>query len=101
MAIPYFKNGRTFVLLNEALLLIDEGGNVIKEVGKGFDIIYSNIVRGNVYVHNKYSQKIYLYNIDGEIVSVENEGYKYDYTKNCFFAVDKEGNRLFEESFEW
>lgn len=100
-ALSVFKDGKTFVVLNGDLLIINEQGEVIKEVGKGFEDICPDIVNGLVYTKNKNSDKWYLYDMDGELSSVENNEYRLDYTKSCFYVVGKDGKRVFEEPFPW
>ena len=96
-----FKNGRTYVILDGDLLLINEHGDIIKEVGKGFEVILSNIVKGLVFAKNKNSGKYYLYDMDGELSSVENDPYGLDYTINSYYLQNKEGKRIYVEPFDW
>lgn len=100
-AMAQFKDGKTYVILDEKLLLIDEMGNVLKEVGKGYDTLNSSFINGRAYAHHKTTDLFYLHDTDGNITSVEKEGYFVDYRKNCFFTKDAKGNRLCEESFGW
>lgn len=99
--VAQFKDGKTFVILDERLLLIDENGNVIKEVGVGYDNLMSMFVGGNAYAHHKTSNLFYLHDVQGNITSVEQDGYFVDYKKNCYFTKDTSGKRLVEESFGW
>lgn len=99
--VAQFKEGRTFVILDEKLLLIDDSGNVIKEVGVGYDSLNSAFVGGKAYAHHKTAKLFYLHDVQGNISSVEQEGYFVDYKKNCYFTKDKSGKRLVEESFGW
>lgn len=99
--VAQFLDGKTFVILDEKLLLIDDKGNVLKEVGVGYDGLNSSFVGGKAYAHHKSTKLYYLHDTQGNITSVEQEGYFVDYRKNCYFTKDKSGKRLLEESFGW
>ena len=61
--------------MGENLLLIDDNGNVLKEVGVGYDSLNSAFVGGKAYAHHKTAKLYYLHDISGNITSVEQEGY--------------------------
>ncbi len=65
-----FINGNTFVLQGDVLLLIDENGNIVKEIGKGFDSLMDGKLGNNVYaiVNNKNTKELNLFDFDGNFV---------------------------------
>lgn len=97
---PKFNNGRTYVLLDGKLLLIDEKGNIIKEAGKGFDLIIIQF-KDLIYARNTNSNKLYGFNMDGNIENVLNDDIKFDFTNCCLFIEDEKGNRIMEEPIKW
>lgn len=100
-ALFQFKDGISYVILDENLLQIDEKGNVLKEVGKGYDNLYPEFVGGKAYAHHKTANLFYLHDTQGNITSVEKEGYYVDYKKQCYFTQDATGKRLYEEPIVW
>lgn len=99
--VTQFKNGKTYVILDEVLLLIDEKGRVIKEAGKGYDSLGFVFIGGKAYAHHKSSKLYYLHDLSGNITSVEKKNFSIDYRKNCYFTEDADGKRLYEEPFDW
>lgn len=99
--VAQFKEGKTYVILEDTLLLIDEHGSVLMEVGKGYDSLNSVFVGGKAYAHHKTSKLFYLHDINGNITSVEKESYFVDFLENCYYTKDANGKRLYEESFGW
>lgn len=93
--VTQFKDGKTYVILDGNLLLIDEKGTVLKEVGKGYETLSPLIVCGKAYAYNKTSKLYYLYDLEGNITSVESESYSIDLKQNCYVAG------IHEESFGW
>ncbi len=96
-----FLNGKTYVLLNENLYLIDEQGNILKDIGAGYDSLASNFIGGKAYAHNKSSGSWDLYDLNGNLTSVEQNCYRIDYKNNCFFTVYYNDIRKYEQPFDW
>lgn len=95
-----FYNNKTFVLLKNDLLLIDTKGNLVKNVGTGFDSISQFFVNGKAYVHNSNSDLWYVYDSDGEISSIEKTTYYEDYYSGIHYYIDSEGKRH-DTPFDW
>lgn len=91
-ALMQFKDGRTFVLQNDTLLLIDEKGNVIKEMGIGFDSIFEIVVNGQGFAHNKNSDLWYAYDFDGNIMEAMN-GLIINYKDMSCYKKNKNGEK--------
>lgn len=96
-----FYNGKTFVIQGENLLLIDDKGNILKEVGKGYDALEGIFVDGKAYVHHKTSKLWYVHDEEGNITSVEKETFSIDYKKFCYFKNNPDGKRILEEYISW
>ncbi len=96
-----FLDGKTYVILNGSLLLIDEEGNLLKDVGIGYDFVLNDFVGGMAYAHNQAKGLYDLFDLDGNISSIEQTPYNIDYYKNCYFTKDIDGNRTYEQPFDW
>jgi hypothetical protein len=99
--VPQFKDGKTYVILDDKLLLIDKTGKVLKEIGKGYDGLGFAFVGGKVFAHNKATNLYYLYDMNGNFSSTENECFHVDCKNCCYFTNDGNGNRSITESFSW
>ncbi len=87
------------LILDDILLLIDDNGTELKEIGKGYDSVNLVFVNGRAYAHNKIPEQYYLHDINGNITSAEKDRYFVDYKKNCYFIKDTEGNITYEMAF--
>lgn len=96
-----FVDGKTFVLDNEDLLLIDESGQILKNLGTGFSGFTWEFFNGCCYALNKNSNLYYLFDTNGEMVSVEKKPFSYNYVNNCMFIEDESGHMIKEEPFVW
>lgn len=85
-----FKNGRTYVLENDALLLIDEKGNVVKNMGNGFDNLDYFIVGGHIFAHSKNTDMWHECDFNGEAVDISKSFYSTDY-KYMHYYKEKNG----------
>jgi hypothetical protein len=96
-----WKNAKTFVIKKGRLLIIDKEGNILKQLGTGYDIISGVFFENMAFVHNKLSDKWYVHDLDGNIMSVENESFSIDFYKLCFFRNDNNGKRIKEDPIRW
>ena len=96
-----WKNAKTFVIKKGRLLIIDKEGNILKQLGTGYDIISGDFFENMAFVHNKLSDKWYVHDLDGNIMSVENEIFSIDFYKLCFFRNDNNGKRIKEDPIRW
>ena len=70
-------------------------------MGIGYDDILVNFFGKEAYVHNKNSDKWYVHDLNGDIISVMSNPYYLDMEKMSYFTVNDKGERVREEPFGW
>lgn len=93
-------DGKTFVIKEGKLQIISKDGDTVKVLGEGYDGVCSYFFGKVAFAHNKNSNKWYLHDMNGDILSVEDEVFDIDYGKMCYFQKTAKG-RGKEEPFGW
>lgn len=95
-----FNEGRTYVISEGNLLLIDENGTILANPGSGYERLNNAFVNGNAYAYNKISSNFGIYNTSGKLLGLNDKSYYVDYVKGCYILKD-EKDKIFYEQLFW
>lgn len=84
-----FINGRTFVLNDNTLLLIDNFGSIEKVIGTGYDGMAPMSFGSTCYVHHKASNLYYVFDYEGNILEKQPQVFKVNIIKGVLEQGDK------------